>query len=253
MRMLYRLSIILCVLLINLQAFSQRKKRKEWEFSGHLSIGLNIPLKAEQIPENPAFINIASQSVSNPGFELAGAAYYKQIGFNLGFGHYKYLLNSDKFEDDIKEQNPIDSVSIYMSEMVRDIPVFAGLSYYFKIKDFYIEPEFLVRYNKTIGPYYADIYFWDDNGLAKSVNYVKKGSSRFDLVPGLRLSYFYTLNAWQKVGIQFSYHYSMSNPEIEYRKTEADLIGRTVYEVAEKTTVSYATSNFSFGLILRFK
>jgi hypothetical protein len=201
--MLYRLCIVICLLLINLQVFSQYKKGKEWEFSGHLSIGLNIPQSAEQSAESPAFLNIASQSVSNPGFELAGAAYYKHIGFILGFGHYKYLLNSNKFKNEIKEQNINDSLSIYMSDMVRDIPVFAGFSYYFNFKDFYIEPEFLIRYSKTIGPYYADVYFWDDNGLARSINYIKTASTRFDLVPGLRLSYFYPLNVRQKVGIQF--------------------------------------------------
>ncbi len=251
--MLYRLSIVIFVLLINFQAFSQRKKGEEWEFSGHLSIGLNIPQEAEQSAESPAFLNIASKSVSNPGFELAGAAYYKHFGFNLGFGHYKYLLNSKKFKNEIKEQNINDSVSVYMSDMVRDIPVFAGLSYYVNFKDLYIEPEFLIRYSKTIGPYYADIYFWDDNGLVKSINYVKKATTRFDLVPGIRVSYFYPINIKRKVGIQFSYHYSISNPEIEYRKTEADLLGRTANEEVEKTTISYATSNFSFGLILRFK
>jgi hypothetical protein len=249
---MYRLVLIVCLFLLGQHITAQHKKNKNWGFGGHLSIGLNIPIGTTNRMDTPDFLNIASETASNPGFELGGVAYYKQIGFKLGFGHYKYLLGVSEFQDETQKQYSDDSISTYMSDMVRDIPVFAGLSYRLKISNFCVEPEFLVRYNKTIGPYYADIYFWEENNLVRSINYKKETGSRIDLVPGIRLSYLYPITKKEKVGIQFSYHYSFSNPEIEYRKKEADLINRTVSEETEKMSLSYTTSNFSFGLVLRF-
>ena len=248
---MFRLSLIISVLFIYQHATSQFRKKDDWSFSGQLSIGLNIPLGSKSL-DNQDFLNIASETVSNPGFEMAAGAYYRQIGFKLGFGHYKYQLNVDEFQSKTKNQNLNDSVSTYMSDMVRGIPLFAGFSYCLNISNLCIEPEFLVRYNKAIVPQYADIYFWDESSLIRSIHFKKEAGSRIDFVPGIRLSYFYSLTKKEKVGIQFSYHYSFSNPEIEYKKKEADLIGKTINEEAEKTSVSYVTSNFSFGIVLRF-
>ncbi len=244
--------VIICVLVSTQLSIGQYRKKKELSFTGHLSIGLNIPSNFENNTDNFNFLNIASESASNPGFELAGAIYYQNIGFNLGFGYYKYLLNVNKFELESKKLYSEDSVSTYMSDIIRDIPLFVGLSYYFEINNFYIEPEFLVRYNKAIAPYNADIYFWNNNDMTRSINYTKLSSSRMDLVPGIRLSYFYSLTKKEKIGIQFSYHYSIANPKYKYLKKEFDLQNGTLIEEIENITTNYSTSNFSFGLILRY-
>jgi len=251
---MYRLCFIICVILFNnhVNAQYQNRRSKDIGFSGHLSIGLNIPSNYENSTDKLDFINLASESVSNPGFELGGAVYYKQIGFNLGFGYYKYRLNVNKFEQESKNLYLDDSVSTFMTDIIRDIPLFAGLSYYFNINNFYIEPEFLVRYNKAIAPHNTDIYFWNNNDLVRSINYSKLSSSRIDFVPGIRFSYFYPLTRKEKIGIQFSYHYSFSNPKYEYLRKEIDLPNGTVSEDIEKISSSYSTSNFSFGLILRY-
>lgn len=242
------ISILLCIQL----AIAQPQKDPEWSFSGSLSIGLNIPQTYESDADELSFLSIASQTISNPGFRVSGTAYYGKVGFNLGFGHYKYVFNAEKFENESKSRYADDSIGVYMSAKMRDIPVFAGLSYYLKIKEFIIEPEFIVRYNKVIAPDYADIYFWSENNLIESISYLKKASSRFDLVPGIKLNYLYALNNKRQVGIQFSYHYAIANPELEYLKREVDIENKIVTEKIEKAKMSYTTSNFSFGLVFRF-
>lgn len=244
--------LILFSFLISLPLSGQIKKTKEWEFGAHLSIGLNIPSASGNNAEHPAFLTISSEATSNPGFELAGVAYYRKTGFILGFGYYRYLLDTERFEEESQRIFSENSISTYMSDEIKDIPLFAGLSYYFEFNNLYIEPEFLVRYNKAIGPKYADIYFWENNELIESINYIKESNSRMDLVPGIRLSYLYPLTKKQKVGIQFSYHYSISNPEFKYRKKEADIRNGIITEEVESTQIAYTTSNFSFGIILRF-
>ena len=250
----YRLCFIIGVLLFSqsINGQYQNRRKKDIGFSGHLSIGLNIPSNYENNTDKLGFLKSVSESASNPGFELAGAVYYKHIGFHLGFGYYKYRLNINKFEKDSKELFSNDSINTFMTDIIRDIPLFTGLSYYLKINNLYIEPEFLVRYNKAIAPHNADIYLWNNNDLVQSINYTKISSLRIDFVPGIRFSYFYPLTKKEKIGIQFSYHYSFSNPNYEYLKKEIDLQNGTVNEKIEKASINYATSNFSFGLILRY-
>jgi hypothetical protein len=226
--------------------FAQNKKIG---FSGYLCMGVNSPTNYESSSNDLPFIDIAFESESNIGFEMGGVIYYRRIGLNFGFGYYKYQLDVDKYQTKKQNSYPNYDIGTYMTSTVNDVPVFTGLSYYFKLSNFYIEPVFLIRRNKVLVPDITDTYFWTDQVLEKIINYSKYSKSRLDYVPGINLSYYYTVSRELKIGIVASYKYSFSNPQFEFSKKEIDLVDNTFSEEIEKTTIKYSSSLFSFGLV----
>lgn len=227
-------------------------QNKNLGYSAYLSMGGYIPSNYENKLNDLNFIDLASKNGSNPGFEVGGAIYYRRIGINLGFGYYKYEIDADEFQKSRQNDYPGNNISTYISPKVRDVPIFTGISYYLKINNLYIEPGFLIRLNKVIAPSYADTYFWKNDSLVRSINYISHPKFRIDYVPTLNLGYFYPIANGYRIGIQISYQYSFSNPIYEYDKTEIDLENESFNYENQKFANKYSSSKISFGVILRF-
>jgi hypothetical protein len=225
---------------------------KDFGYSAYINMGGNIPVNYVKNQDGLTFINLALETASNPGFELGGNIYYKRIGLNLGFGYYKYEFDAAKYQAERQDFYHGNNISTYISGKLKDIPVFTGISYYFKIQNFYIEPGFLIRLNKVIAPFNADTYFWNNSSLLKTIDYTGKSTFRIDYVPEISLAYFYPIIKGYRVGFQISYQYSFSNPNYKYEKTETDLENNTIVKENLFYTTKYSSSKISIGIIFRF-
>jgi hypothetical protein len=161
-------------------------------------------------------------------------------------------MDISNYQADIRNYYQNENIETYLSKTVKTIPVFAGLSYYFMLDNFCIEPRFLVRLDNSVAPLTADLYFWNNENLERSIYYTKKSSLRLNYAPALCLSYYYPVSRELKVGIQMTYQYSFSNPTTEYLKKEVDAMDGNVVQSTEKITGSYSASQLSFGFIFRF-
>lgn len=248
--MIQRLFCFVVFLLLMGAGFAQHKKIG---YSGYFSLGLNIPTYSENNVGELSFIKLGSQTQSYPGLEIGGAVYYRNIGFNLGFGFYKYELDIAKYQSDMQNFYPNNDVATYMSALVKSVPVFAGISYFISIGDFGIEPRFLVRLDKTITPNTADVYFWNNEQLIRSIYYSNQSNMRLDYVPAISLSYYYPVSRELSFGIQLNYQYSFSKPQFKYFKKDIDAMAGNVVQTTENETVNYSASNLGLGFVVRFK
>jgi len=240
-------SVLLLILVVG-KSFAQHKKI---EYSYYLNFGVNTPINEKKNPGELSFIDIGSTTSGNLGIALGGVVYYKKIGFNLGLEYYKYEMDISNYQQDIQDYYQNGNITTYLSKSVKTIPVYAGLSYYIKLDNFSIEPRFLVQLDKNILPNTADLYFWNNDNLEKSVYYTNKSSLRLGYAPAISLGYFYPFSKGLKIGIQMTYRYLFSNPNIEYQRKEIDVTGGTVVETTEKITGSYTSSYLGFGFIIR--
>jgi hypothetical protein len=248
--MIKRLSFFLfCLLTIVGQSTAQYK---DFGYSAYISMGGYMPANYAKNPDGLTFINLALETESNPGFELGGTIYYKRIGLNLGFGFYKYEFDAAKYQTERQNFYQNKNVSTFISAKLKDIPIFTGVSYYFKIHNFYIEPGFLVRLNKVVAPYNADTYFWNSSNLLRTIDYYGKSTYRLDYVPEMSLAYFYPILKGYRVGFQVSYQYSFSNPNYKFEKTEIDLENNTIVKENQNYTTKYSSSKISIGIVFRF-
>ena len=218
----------------------------------YMCFGGIIPMNDENISSEMTFLNLAGTTASNPGFEVGGAWYYRRIGLNLGFGFYRFELDANKYQTERQNFYSAENITTFITPKLNDFPVFTGLSYYLKINNLYFEPGFFLRLNKTIAPYYADTYFWNDGKLIKNISYSAQSTFRLSYVPAFAISYYYPLWKGYRVGIRISYQYSLSNPVYTYDKTEVDIENKTINIERQKLPSSYKNSKLDFGLVLRF-